>query len=77
MTHGAHTSPSSERKIYRAAKQRREIHSEEASRATEKQLDLCDAYVHCIRFDEALKCMLYIKLLFYTSPWASVIGSRD
>ena len=32
-THGAHTSPSSERKIYRAATQRREIHSEEASRA--------------------------------------------
>ena len=27
---------SSERKIYRAAKQRREIHSEEASRVTEK-----------------------------------------
>ena len=67
---------SSERKIYRTAKQRREIHSEEASRATEKQLDLCDAYIHCIRFDEALICMLYIKLLYYMLPWASVIGSR-
>ena len=34
---------SSERKIYRAAKQRREIHSEEASRATEEVLELSDA----------------------------------
>ena len=30
---------SSERKIYRTAKQRREIHSEEASRATEEDLE--------------------------------------
>ena len=45
---------SSERKIYRAAKQRREIHSEEASRATEKQLDLYDAWGPHITFDEAL-----------------------
>ena len=37
---------SSERKIYQTAKQRREIHSEEASRATEKQLDLCDVWAH-------------------------------
>ena len=34
---------SSERKIYRAAEQRREIHSEEASRATEEGLELSDA----------------------------------
>ena len=34
---------SSERKIYRTAKQRREIHSEEASRATEEDLELSDA----------------------------------
>ena len=34
---------SSERKIYRAAKQRRKIHSEEASRATEEGLELSDA----------------------------------
>ena len=34
---------SSERKIYRAAEQRREIHSEEASRATEEDLELSDA----------------------------------
>lgn len=34
---------SSERKIYRTAKQRRKIHSEEASRATEEGLELSDA----------------------------------
>ena len=34
---------SSERKIYRTAEQRREIHSEEASRATEEDLELSDA----------------------------------
>ena len=37
---------SSERKIYRAAKQRREIYSEEASRATEEDLELSDADNH-------------------------------
>ena len=45
-THGAHTSPSSERKIYRTAEQRREIHSEEASRATAEDLELSDADNH-------------------------------
>ena len=40
---------SSERKIYQAAKQRREIHSEEASRATEEDLELSDA-------DEPYEC---------------------
>ena len=34
---------SSECKIYQTAKQRREIHSEEASRATEEVLELSDA----------------------------------
>ena len=75
-THGDHTSLSSERKIYRTAQQRREIHSEEASRVTEKQLYLIDAYVHCIRFDEALQLSLYIGIMYYILPWASVIGSR-
>ena len=75
-THGGHTSPSSERKIYRAAKQRREIHSEEASRATEKQIDLCDAWGPHITFDEALQLSLYIGIMYYILPWASVIGSR-
>ena len=36
-------------KIYRAAEQRREIHSEEASRATEEDLELSDA-------DEPYEC---------------------
>ena len=41
----------SERKIYRAAEQRREIHSEEASRATEEDIELSDAEVpyECFR----------------------------
>ena len=39
----------SERKIYRAAEQRREIHSEEASRATEEDIELLDA-------DEPYEC---------------------
>ena len=45
-THRAHTSPSSERKIYQAAEQRSAIHSEEASRATEEDLELSDADSH-------------------------------
>ena len=40
---------SSERKIYRTAEQRREIHSEEASRATEEDIELSDA-------DERYEC---------------------
>ena len=41
--------------------------------ATEEQND---AWGPHITFDEALKYMLYIKLLYYILPWASVIGSR-
>ena len=41
--------------------------------ATEERSDVWGPH---ITFDEALKCMLYIKLLYYMLPWASVIGSR-
>ena len=41
--------------------------------ATEERSDVWGPH---ITFDEALKCMLYIKLLYYTLSWASVIGSR-